>query len=296
MQVCYVVDDVAAAVDFCQQQFGWGPFNQFTAEVESAQYRDWQGSKRVDVALGMAGKVQIELMHIHQGEDPVATFQSRFGRGVQHIGIHCSDRDKCIRYLESRGAVINEVNEYPGIEFAFMDIPDGEALFELVSPTQDFGASVVSGGGASSTSQDSDKTTLLPVNRVTIATEDIAALSEFYASVFGWKQINIDDTLLAIEGDEMPVKRSLQRAGTLEFEFIQPGHHAACPYRQHLNAGRGGVVHAACRSNSASMRNTNKSLDKNFDKIITGEWLASGERFQLLSWAGGEHSLQFIYP
>ena len=37
-QVCFVVDDVSAAVQRCEKEFAWGPFYQFTAPVENAVY------------------------------------------------------------------------------------------------------------------------------------------------------------------------------------------------------------------------------------------------------------------
>ena len=71
-QVCFVVDDVDAAVEECIATFGWGPFHRFTAPVSEARYRDWTGPKKTDVALGMAGAVQVELIHVHAGGTRVA--------------------------------------------------------------------------------------------------------------------------------------------------------------------------------------------------------------------------------
>ena len=67
VQVCFVVDDVEAAVAECADRFGWGPFHQFSAPVPEARYHEWVGAKETDVALGMAGGVQVE--HFSLPED-----------------------------------------------------------------------------------------------------------------------------------------------------------------------------------------------------------------------------------
>ncbi len=283
MQVCYIVDDVAATVAFCEQVFGWGPFNQFTAEVDSAEYRVWRGAKRIDVALGMAGKVQIEFMHIHQGQDPVAVYQSHYGTGIQHLGIHCGDRELGIAYLEQRGAVVNEVNEFPGIRFAFMDVLTGDAMFELVSPTQEFEHSVVSDNA---NTEDKEKQIKLQcaVDRVSIAAESIDKAVEFYASVFHWQNPVIENAVLDIEGEKFNAKRARNRAGLLEIELIEPEINSSCPYRQHLQRGGHGIVHASCAANDFD---TTRLVHG-----VSGRWLDTEESFSLHSWQGGPCSLQ----
>ncbi len=288
LQVCYVVDDVAQATQFCESALGWGPFNQFTAEVESASYRDWSGSKRVDVALGMAGAVQIELMHIHDGEDPVATFQSHYGTGIQHLGIHCKDRDEAIAFLNSVGSPTNEVSEYPGIRFAFMDTPTGEGMFELVCPTESFASSEVSGG----TSVDSAaaNSTGNTVRRVTIATEDIVGCVNFYASAFGWQDVRVDEVSYVFDGEEYTARRTRAQAGLLEFEFVQPAADDNSPYSQHLARGGHGIVHAGVAMDAGSLAGQAAQFP---GAGLRGQWLDTGEAFSLHSWQGGPHSLQF---
>ena len=73
-QVCFVVDDVARAAAECESRFGWGPFHIFSAPVSDASYHDWRGPKLTHVALGMAGGVQVELIHVETGRDTVAEY------------------------------------------------------------------------------------------------------------------------------------------------------------------------------------------------------------------------------
>ena len=113
-QLCFVVDDVEAGHAACNGAFGWGPFHRFRAEVPDARYRSWQGLRDTDVALGMAGRVQIELIHSHAGEGPVESYQARHGNGLQHIGIGCASRDDALDHLQSLGGVLNERQDYEG--------------------------------------------------------------------------------------------------------------------------------------------------------------------------------------
>ncbi|MDG2304496.1 MAG: hypothetical protein P8R42_07530 [Candidatus Binatia bacterium] len=78
-QVCFVVDDVAASATDCVECFGWGPFRDFTVRVEKAEYRGWRGRKVTDAVLGMAGRVQVELTHVHEVKDAVAAYQAEYG-------------------------------------------------------------------------------------------------------------------------------------------------------------------------------------------------------------------------
>ena len=290
IQVCYIVDDVAEAVAVCETALGWGPFNHFTAEVESASYRDWSGSKRVDVALGMAGAVQIELMHIHKGEDPVATFQSHYGTGIQHLGIHCKDRDQAIAFLNSVGSPTNEISEYPGIRFAFMDTPTGEGMFELVCPTDTFESSEVSGGTATDSAASNSTGNL--VKRVTIATNDIVGCVNFYASAFGWQDVRVDEASYQVEGQEYAARRSRAAAGLLEFEFVEPASDSSCPYRQHLARGGHGIVHAGVAIDGEAVESLRRAK-QTVGAGLSGQWLDTEEAFTLHSWEGGLNSLQF---
>jgi hypothetical protein len=101
-QVCFVVDDVPSAAAECSKRFGWGPFQTFTATVERAEYKGEYAKRVTDVALGMAGAVQVELVHVHQGIDCIATYQDRYGPGFQHLGIYCRSREAA---LERRSLV-----------------------------------------------------------------------------------------------------------------------------------------------------------------------------------------------
>jgi predicted enzyme related to lactoylglutathione lyase len=278
-QVCFVVDDVPAAVKFSEEQFGWGPFMQFKAPVPEARYKEWSGEKLTEVALGMAGAVQVEFLHIHKGRDTTADYQAKYGTGFQHLGIHCESRDEALSHLESLGAVVNETNEFPGIRFAFVDVPTGPGMFEILQATADMAANK---DIANSRKSNRDSNTLFDVDRATIVTEDIATALDFYSKAFGWKNAEATTVTLRYGKQQTQLKRYIGRAGALELEFIEPAADSDDPYRTHLKRGQHGLIHAGGAINGEFPA----------DEIVRGEWPDSGETFALYNWHGGKQALQ----
>lgn len=277
-QVCFVVGDVDAAVSECVSRFGWGPFHRFTAPTPNARYREWTGPKETDVALGMAGRVQVELIHVRAGRDTVERYQSRYGAGFQHMGISCADRDEAVEALQAIGATVDDCGEHPGIRFAFVDTPTGPGMFELLQATDEGPP----GGGAKP--EDPDSTSRCqPLDRATIVTRDLDRAVAFYARAFRWEAPRIDSVALLVDGRESPVRRCRGRAGQLELELIEPGEGADEPYSRHLARGDHGLVHAGGPARSSGLP---------AGAQVEGAWPEEGEAFGLYTWAGGETSLQ----
>lgn len=277
-QVCFVVDDVALAVQYCEQHFGWGPFYQFKAPVADASYKDWRGEKLTEVALGMAGKVQVEFLHVLKGRDTTADYQQEFGTGLQHLGIHCSDRDAALSHLESLGASVNEINEYPGVRFAFVNIPTGPGMFEILQATKE----MASNKDMADSTKSSDQEVLFGLDRATIVTHDIDQALAFYSATFGWQDAQASDATLRCDNTETKLRRYLGKAGALQLELIQGTDQGDDPYSAHLRRGNHGLVHASGVIDDALPSGAARH----------GEWLDSGENFALYSWAGGECALQ----
>lgn len=277
-QVCFVVDDVATAVDECVARFGWGPFHQFSAPVSEARYRDWSGPKRTDVALGMAGAVEVEMIHVHEGHDTVEAYQSRYGVGFQHLGIHCRDREAALHALGSLGAKCDDVNQYPGIRFAFVDTPTGPGMFELLQATGD-----TPPPGDDVARSMERPTPAVTLDGATIATDDIDAALAFYAPAFGWSDIAVETCTLRFSGHESRVRRARGQAGLLSLELVEPTPGSHYPYARHLARRDHGLVHAGGVAARAFPGE---------DTALDCEWLEDGDPFALVSWAGGLGSLQ----
>ena len=278
-QVCFVVEDVSAAVAFCEERFGWGPFYQFKAPVAEASYKTWSGEKLTEVAPGMAGQVQVEFLHVYLGCDTTGDYQTRYGTGFQHLGIHCQSRDEALEQLTSLGATVNELNEYPGIRFAFVDTPTGPGMFEILQPTEQMAANA---GLSSSRERRKDSSTLFDIDRATIVTADIDKTLAFYAGAFRWRQVQPTATTLSINGTKSRMSRFIGTAGKLQLELIEPAGNSDDPYAAHVRRGDHGLIHAGGQLHG--------DLPK--AESLCGEWLESGEKFSLYDWPGGEHALQ----
>lgn len=282
-QVCFVVDDVDRAVDECVAAFGWGPFTRFTAPVAEAHYREWSGPKETEVALGMAGGVQVELIHVNSGRDTVAEYQTRFGRGFQHLGISCRDRDEARAALESIGSRVDDEGEYPGVRIAFMDTPTGPGMFELLE-------SVGEGPPGSGSKREKAEALSPPrveLDRATIVTADLDRALAFYRRAFRWEAPRIESRTLRFEQGEGQGESQHRRvrgeAGQLHFELVEAKADGDDPYARHLARGDHGLVHAGgFVSNEATPPGISGR----------GEWLEDGEAFTLHAWSGGEASLQ----
>ncbi len=278
-QVCFVVADVAAAVAECEQRFGWGPFFAFDAPVEDASYKNWRGRKLVSVALGMAGNVQVEFLHVHTGSDTTADYQAEYGVGFQHIGIQCKSRDSALAHLESLGATVNELNEYPGVRFGFVDVPTGPGMFEILETT----AEMANNDGISGSSKaDAEQAIAFPIDRASIVTPDIETALQFYTAAFEWEPPKVINSRLRIGASEMSAKRTIVRAGQLDIEMIEPGHDQQNPYYNHLQRGDHGLMHAGGPIMGEPPAGA----------AIVGEWLDSEEKFALYNWTGGANALQ----
>jgi catechol 2,3-dioxygenase-like lactoylglutathione lyase family enzyme len=276
-QVCFVVDDVAAAADECASRFGWGPFHQFSAPVPMAHYHGWSGPKNTDVALGMAGAIQVELIHVHEGHDTVEAYQSKYGVGFQHLGIHCRDRDEALDALESLGARCDDRLEYPGVRIAFVDTPTGPGMFELL---QSDGSTPAPGEASKARKQPAPA---VSVDRATIATRDLDAAIAFYAPAFGWEEAQVETHTLRFGSSESRARRARGRAGRLLLELIEPTPGAADPYADHLARREHGLVHAG------GVARESIQIDGPW---LACEWLEEADAFELVSWSGGPRQLQ----
>jgi hypothetical protein len=281
VQVCFVVEDVDGAVDECIGRFGWGPFHRFTAAVPEARYGSWVGSKTTDVALGMAGRVQVELIHVHEGHDTVETYQDRYGAGLQHLGIRCRDREQALAALEEIGAALDDQGEFPGIRYAFVDTPTGPGMFELLQTAGDTPPPGAAGGPDGEGADASSPSVIL--DRATIVTGDLDRALAFYSRAFRWEDARVESRTLRFGHSESCVRRVRGQAGQLELELIEARRDGDDPYARHLDRGDHGLVHAG---------GVTRGGDLWAGATIDGEWLEDGEAFALYAWSGGVGSLQ----
>jgi hypothetical protein len=274
-QVCFVVEDVGQAVAEVRTRFGWGPFRCFRAKVETLRYRGRPASRDAEVALGMAGAVQVELLHVHEGVDCLAAYQTRYGCGFQHLGVDTGDRDAALRRLEALGGKLDHLDEFEGIRIAFVDGPVGPGLFELVDRT----SGAPSGAGASL--PEPGPTPGVAIDRATVVTDRMETALDYFAGAFGWRDVTASTETLRTEDREVRLARALGRAGRLEIELVEGLPDGRDPYSRHLVRGDHGLVHAG-------------GVVNEIDPLASPvhHWVEADERFVLADWSGGVGALQ----
>lgn len=302
-QACFVVNDVEAAVKFCSEHLGWGPFQHFKIPSPNAQYRDWQGDKLTEVALGMAGRAQVELIHVHSGQDAIQQYQSRMGTGLQHLGVLCQSTDDALAHVNALGAVLNDRNQYGEITFSFIDVPQGPALIELLERGEQGlpGAQSTDEHGSTIGKTEQSRNAKLLLDRATLVTTDMESAAAFYANSFEQQIIDItDDTLhysekavtpAASSSADVRARRCLINAGVLEIELIQlldkdPHLYGKQLERATQHDGHGLVHVGGCNSSDIDLPGTHR---------IDGEWLECGEVFSVYTGPDELPSIQIRY-
>lgn len=280
IQTCFVVDDVERAARFCEERFGWGPFRSFTAPNEG------QGTV-TQVALGMAGDVQVELIRVLEGRDVVGDYQERYERGLQHLGTTCSTVEEGIETLEALGAHCATRFDVTGVRVAFMDTPVGPALIELLQIL----------GPAPKRSPESRAR--VEIDRVTLVCPQIEENARFFGEAYGWDADPATTQTLELRApgaaarERFELRRQLARTRLLEFEMIEvpeatePVH----PYARHRLEREHGLVHAGGRIASVA-----SALGAEAEDAWRGRWLGSGEEFALVEGPAGHASLQLYAP
>ncbi|MFK7733458.1 MAG: VOC family protein [Pseudomonadales bacterium] len=302
-QACFVVNNVEAAVKFCSEQLGWGPFQHFKIPSQNAQYRDWQGDKLTEVALGMAGRAQVELIHVHSGQDAIQQYQSKMGAGFQHLGVLCQSTDDALAHLGQLGAVLNDRNQYGEITFSFVDVPQGPALIELLERGEQGlpGSQSTDEHGSTIGKTEQSQNARLLLDRATLVTADIESSAEFYAKSFKQRKYVITDETLrysensanakTLDTVEVSARRCLIDAGVLAIELIQTLDEGQSVYGKQLKRaaqhGGHGLVHVGgCGG---------KELDLPESNRVDGQWLECGESFSLYSGPDELSSIQVRY-
>jgi len=273
-QACFVVADVAAAAAEASRRFGWGPFMTFTPTFEDVEYRGTVATRVNEVALGMAGAVQVELVHVHEGFDCISTYQHRYGRGFQHLGIGCRSRDAAIERLESLGARLDESSEYAGVKIGFVDVPTGPGMFELLQST-----SAEAGPKGEQASHEIVEP-VVELDRATIVTANMDSALAFYRAAFDWENISATSQTLRYGPKEVRLRRAVGHAGLMELELLEGIRGSDDPYSAHLGRGEHGLIHAGAIGRKSPPGAT------------PYQWLEAGESFELFDWAGGDGSLQ----
>jgi methylmalonyl-CoA/ethylmalonyl-CoA epimerase len=131
-QIGVVVEDLDRAVAFYQSVFGLGPFR--IQEAEAPNVWDRGKEKRIKARLGFAnlGQVEIEFIHILEGDSVHLEFLREHGEGLHHLGFKVKDFQAKLELAKAMGFEVLQTGPL-GRFYAYLDTRrHGGIIVELI--------------------------------------------------------------------------------------------------------------------------------------------------------------------
>jgi methylmalonyl-CoA/ethylmalonyl-CoA epimerase len=131
-QIGVVVEDLDRAVAFYETVFGLGPFR--IQEAEAPNVWDRGEEKRIKARLGFAmlGQVELELIHILEGDSLHLEFLREHGEGLHHLGFKVKDFQAKLEQAKAMGFEVLQMGPF-GRFYAYLDTRRcGGVIVELI--------------------------------------------------------------------------------------------------------------------------------------------------------------------
>ena len=131
-QIGVVVEDLDRVASFLESSFGLGPFR--VEEVEAPNVWDRGQEKRIKARLGFAtmGQVELELIHIVEGDSVHLEFLREHGEGIHHLGFRVADFEAKLEQAREMGLAVLQTGPL-GRFYAYLDTRrHGGLIFELI--------------------------------------------------------------------------------------------------------------------------------------------------------------------
>ena len=131
-QIGVVVEDLDRAVAFFQSAFGLGPFR--IQELEAPNVWDRGEEKHIKARLGFftMGQVEIELIHILEGDSVHLEFLREHGEGLHHLGFRVKDFQAKLEQAKAMGFEVLQTGPL-GRFYAYLDTRQhGGVILELI--------------------------------------------------------------------------------------------------------------------------------------------------------------------
>jgi len=135
-QIGVVVEDLDRAVGFFQSAFGLGPFR--IQEAEAPNVWDRGEEKHIKARLGFVtmGQVEIELIHIVEGDSVHLEFLREHGEGLHHLGFRVKDFESKLQQAKAMGFEVLQTGPL-GRFYAYLDTREhGGVIFELIEDSE----------------------------------------------------------------------------------------------------------------------------------------------------------------
>jgi methylmalonyl-CoA/ethylmalonyl-CoA epimerase len=131
-QIGVVVEDLDRAAAFLESSFGLGPFR--VEELEAPNVWDRGQEKHIKARLGFAmmGQVELELIHIVEGDSLHLEFLRQHGEGIHHLGFRVEDFEAKLEQAKAMGFEVLQTGPV-GRFYAYLDTRrEGGLIFELI--------------------------------------------------------------------------------------------------------------------------------------------------------------------
>lgn len=137
-QICYVTDDIEAAVRQWVDHFGAGPFFLLpNIAFPGWTYLGEPQELHMDLAVGQLGEMQIEFIRPHSAEPSAYSHAMTGGPVLHHYGIIVDDIDMAADRL-GKPPVLSTAVSPGGTPFAYLDCrKDYGLVFELIERRED---------------------------------------------------------------------------------------------------------------------------------------------------------------
>lgn len=132
-QIGVVVENLDRTVAFYESVFGIGPFE--TREMEAPNVWDRGEEKHIKARVGFAamGQIELELIHIVEGDSIHVEFLREHGEGVHHLGFHVRDFRAKLEQARAMGFQLLQRDPF-GQFYAYLDTRQrGGIIFELIA-------------------------------------------------------------------------------------------------------------------------------------------------------------------
>ena len=136
-QVGIVVRDIERAIAYYEEVFGIGPWALFEGEPERCVSAGREVTFRGRMATAQAGRVQVELIQIVEGENIHTEFLASHGEGIHHVGFFVSDLEERLTAAREAGIGILERGRLRQlglvIDYAYLDTTEvGGVIIEYI--------------------------------------------------------------------------------------------------------------------------------------------------------------------
>jgi methylmalonyl-CoA/ethylmalonyl-CoA epimerase len=132
-QIGVVVENLDRTIAFYESVFGLGPFE--TMELEAPNVWDRGEEKHIKARLAFAtmGQIELELIHILEGDSFHLEFLRKHGEGIHHLGFFVRDFEARLQQAKAAGFELLQTDPF-GRFYAYLDTRQyGGVIFELIA-------------------------------------------------------------------------------------------------------------------------------------------------------------------